>query len=66
MREKNVWIAISIVGIWAAVAIASIFSPDLVTGTNPDHFPIAAAVGPIFGAFASFAVAFVALVTKEK
>lgn len=66
MRDNYVWVAISVVGIWLAVALASIFSPDLVTGTDPTRVPIAAIIGPIFGAFATFAIAFVALLGRGK
>jgi hypothetical protein len=39
------WIAL----IWAAVAIASIFGPELVTGADPTRLPIAAMVAPVIG-----------------
>ena len=66
MKESYVWVAvgISVVGIWLSVALASIFSPDLVT--NSTRLPIAAIISPIFGAFATFAIAFVALLGKGK
>ncbi|MCK4405262.1 MAG: hypothetical protein KAV43_01980 [Hadesarchaea archaeon] len=64
MRENLIWVAVSVVGIWLAVALASIFSPDLVT--NSTRIPIAAIVSPIFGAFATFATLFVALLSRGK
>ena len=35
--------------IWVVVALASIFAPELVTGTDPTRIPLAALVAPIAG-----------------
>jgi uncharacterized membrane protein len=40
--ERFAMIGIAIVGVWVAVGLASIFSPDMVTGAQQDHLPIAA------------------------
>jgi hypothetical protein len=53
MRTKNVWTAISILGVWAAVATASIFAPDLSTDRGDTLIPLAAIISPIFGAVAT-------------
>ena len=47
---------LSLVGIWLAVALTSIFAPDLVTGTTQDHFPIAVVVGLLAGLAATRSV----------
>lgn len=36
--------------IWLAVAVTSVFAPDLVTGTDPTSIPLAAMLAPIVGA----------------
>ena len=36
------WTAGGIAGIWVAVAIVSVFSPDMVTGSEQQHLPVAA------------------------
>jgi hypothetical protein len=36
------WTAGGIAGIWVAVAIISVFAPDMVTGSEQEHLPVAA------------------------
>jgi hypothetical protein len=36
------WTAGGIAGIWVAVAIISVFAPDMVTGSEQQHLPVAA------------------------
>jgi hypothetical protein len=36
------WTAIGIGGIWVAVLLISVFAPDLVSGSQQEHLPIAA------------------------
>jgi hypothetical protein len=36
------WTAIGIAGIWVAVVLVSVFAPDLVSGSQQEHLPIAA------------------------
>jgi hypothetical protein len=49
------------VAIWGVVAVASIWSPELVTGSDPTRIPIAALIAPVAGAIATaFTCLFVA------
>lgn len=41
--------AVMIIVIWAAVAVAAIWAPELVTGTDPTRIPLAAILAPIAG-----------------
>jgi hypothetical protein len=43
------WTAIGIAGIWVAVLLISLFAPDLVSGSEQEHLPVAAS-RPGFGA----------------
>ena len=36
------WAAAGIAGIWVAVILISIFAPDMVTGSEHQHLPVAA------------------------
>jgi len=57
MGEKYVWTAATIMVIWIAVALSSIFSPDLVAGGNTGaNVPVAAIICPFFGAIATLLV----------
>lgn len=49
------WRALAAVSaaIWGVVAVASIWSPELVTGTDPTRIPIAALIAPVAGAIAT-------------
>lgn len=54
-------LALAVVAIWAVVAIASIWAPVLVTGTDPTRIPLAALLAPIAGTIGTaFACLFVA------
>ena len=53
--------AFAISAVWLVVATVSIWTPDLVSGTDPTHVPIGALVSPIAGVLATaFAAVFVA------
>jgi len=59
----SLWVGftIAIAGIWAAVALASIYSPTFVTGTDPTTIPIGVFVAPVAGMIATaFASVFAA------
>jgi len=54
-------LTIAIAGVWAAVALASIFAPTMVTGTDPTTIPVAAFAAPVGGVVATaFASVFAA------
>jgi hypothetical protein len=36
------WTAIGCGGIWVAVVVISVFAPDLVSGSEQEHLPVAA------------------------
>jgi hypothetical protein len=42
--------ALAALAIWTAVALVSIYVPEMVTGTDPTRLPIAAVIAPIAGA----------------
>jgi hypothetical protein len=44
------WTAIGIGGIWVAVLLLSLLAPDLVSGSQQDHLPIAALTSWFWGA----------------
>ena len=52
-KPTNIWLTLSIFGIWASVALTSIFSPDLVAGSDPTNVPVAAIISPMAGAIAT-------------
>jgi hypothetical protein len=41
-RSWMLWTAIGIGGIWLAVLLISLFAPDLVSGSEQEHLPVAA------------------------
>ena len=47
--ERWIGFEISVVVIWAVVALAGIFAPELVTGSDPTRIPLAALVAPVAG-----------------
>ena len=59
-ERSGVWpaVALTSAAIWAAVAIASVFAPAFVTGTDPTTIPLAALLAPIAG---SIVTAFLAV-----
>jgi len=62
------WIGftVAVAGVWAAVALASIFAPTMVTGTDPTTIPIAAFAAPVGGVIATaFASVFAAASRSE-
>lgn len=57
--ESAVWLGfeLSVTVIWVVVAVAGIFAPDLVTGTDPTRIPLVALVAPVAGLVATGFVA---------
>jgi hypothetical protein len=43
------WTAIGIGGIWVAILLISLFSPDLVSGSEQEHLPVAAITAWFWG-----------------
>ena len=44
------WMAIGTAGIWVAVALISLLAPDMVSGSEQQHLPIAAFITWVWGA----------------
>jgi hypothetical protein len=57
--DARVWLGfeLSVVVIWGVVALAGIFAPELVTGSDPTRVPLAALVAPVAGLVATGFVA---------
>lgn len=55
-RARLLFAGIAVASIWTSVALASIFSPDLVSGTQQDHVPLAALIDWLWGAAATGSV----------
>jgi hypothetical protein len=48
-RSWMLWTVIGIGGIWVAVLLISLFSPDLVSGSEQEHLPLAAITAWFWG-----------------
>lgn len=55
-RPSYLYGAVALLGIWVAVALMGIFAPDLVTGSEQDHFSLALVVGVLAGLAATRSV----------
>ena len=55
-RSAFLYGSVAIGAIWLSVVLLSMFSPDLVSGTMQDHFPIAMVVGLLAGLAATRSV----------
>ncbi len=49
------WTTIGLGGLWVAVLLISLFSPDLVSGSEQEHLPLAAFITWLWGLFATAA-----------
>lgn len=49
MGGRQAWTVVSVGSIWLAVVFTSVFAPDLVSGSEQDHIPIAALVNWFWG-----------------
>ncbi len=56
---------LSVATIWVVVAVAGIFAPELVTGTDPTRIPLATLVAPIAGMVATGFVALHATTSRR-
>jgi hypothetical protein len=45
-----IWTLVGLVGIWLAVGAISVFAPDMVSGSEQEHLPIAALTSWLWGA----------------
>lgn len=66
--DPRVWLGfeVSVVVIWAVVALAGIFAPELVTGSDPTRVPLAAIVAPVAGLVATGFVALHATTARSR
>lgn len=55
---------LSIVVVWGVVALAGIFAPEMVTGTDPTRIPLGALIAPVAGMVATGFVALHAATTR--
>lgn len=51
MEKKSVWVVLTLVAIWAAVAAIGIFGPSYETAGST--IPLSAIIAPVFGAIAT-------------
>jgi hypothetical protein len=61
--SRSLWLGftVAVASIWLVVALASIYAPSMVTGTDPTTIPVAAFAAPIAGVLATaFACVFAA------
>jgi hypothetical protein len=56
MTPRILWAIVAAAGIWASVFVVSVLAPDMVTGSQQDHLPLAALVAWIPGAVATRSV----------
>lgn len=56
-RQALLYGGATMAAIWLAVIAVSVFAPDLVTGSEQDHFPLGLVIGPLAGAAATGSVA---------
>lgn len=56
---------LSVLTVWVVVALAGIFAPELVTGTDPTRIPLAALVAPVAGLVATGFVALHATTSRR-
>jgi hypothetical protein len=53
MTPRILWAVVAAAGIWASVLVVSLLSPDMVTGSQQEHLPLAALLAWIPGAVAT-------------
>ncbi len=55
VASRSLWMGftIAIGSIWLIVALASVFAPSMVTGTDPTTIPVASLVSPVAGIIAT-------------
>jgi len=53
MNARIRWTMVALAGIWGSVIVVSAFSPDLVSGSQQEHLPLALYVTWLWGALAT-------------
>ena len=66
MSKRLNWGLAAIASIWVAVVLISIFSPDLVSGSQQEHFPVAAFLTWFWGCVATVGVMIALLRGRKK
>ena len=56
MQPKLLWILVAIAAVWVSVILTSIFTPDMVTGSEQESLKIAAAINWLWGSLATMAL----------
>ncbi len=56
MNNRKTWMIVTLAIIWTSVLAASLFAPDLVTGSEQAHTPLAAMMTWLFGVGATSTV----------
>ena len=56
MKDKLIWAISAVSIVWIAVIIVSILSQDFIHGSDQQHFPLAASITWISGAYATKAI----------
>jgi len=56
MRTRRSWTVLTLAAIWLSVLFASLFAPDMVTGSEQNHVPLAAIATWLFGLAATRSV----------
>jgi len=51
--ERSMWVGTAVAAVWVAVGVLSIFAPDLVSGTQQEHVPVAALLTWLWGGLAT-------------
>jgi hypothetical protein len=56
MLSRYQWVVVSVVAIWLAVLLTSLFAPDFVSGSQQEHLKIAALINWLWGTLATVSV----------
>ena len=52
-RQRGTWVVVAVASVWLAVGALSLFAPDLVSGTEQEHVPIAGILTWLWGGLAT-------------
>jgi hypothetical protein len=56
MLSRYQWVVVSVVAIWVAVLLTSLFAPDFVSGSQQEHVKVAALINWLWGTLATISV----------